>query len=178
MRNTSPPVRPHECTGMYDIGTLQELPHTRCDPVVTLLVVFYDPRLHTNMGILLPPHPRGAWSGSLLAAAWEYSHHLAFYWPPLENIPTIWHSIGRSYRIFPQSGILLAAAREYSHNLAFYWPQLQNIPTIWHSIGRSYRIFPQSGILLAAAREYSHNLAFYWPQLENIPTIWHSIGRS
>jgi hypothetical protein len=32
-----------ECRG-YHIGSLHELPYTRCDPVVPLLVAFYDPR--------------------------------------------------------------------------------------------------------------------------------------
>jgi hypothetical protein len=30
--------------GGYHIGSLQELPHTRLDPMVPLLVTFYEPR--------------------------------------------------------------------------------------------------------------------------------------
>jgi hypothetical protein len=42
MRNTTPPVRPH-VVGMHHICSLQELQHTRWDPVVPLLVAFYNP---------------------------------------------------------------------------------------------------------------------------------------
>ena len=41
MRNTTQPVRLHAGTGIYHIGSLQELPHTICDPVVPLLVAFH-----------------------------------------------------------------------------------------------------------------------------------------
>jgi uncharacterized membrane protein YgcG len=49
--------------------SLQELPHTICGPVVLLLVAFYDPRLHTGMGILSPPY-RGWNPGQS-----SYHHH-------------------------------------------------------------------------------------------------------
>jgi hypothetical protein len=38
------PLRPRAGTCMYHIGSLQELTHTICDPVVLLLVAFYDPQ--------------------------------------------------------------------------------------------------------------------------------------
>jgi hypothetical protein len=48
MRNTTLPVRPHVGTGIYHIGSLQERPHTICDPLmVPLLVAFYIPRRST-----------------------------------------------------------------------------------------------------------------------------------
>ena len=47
-------TRAAACRG-YHIGSLQELPQTIYDPVVPLLVAFYDPREHAGMGILYPP---------------------------------------------------------------------------------------------------------------------------
>jgi hypothetical protein len=36
-------ARAAACKGHYHIGSLQELPHTIRDPVVPLLVAYYDP---------------------------------------------------------------------------------------------------------------------------------------
>jgi hypothetical protein len=52
------PARAAACRG-YHMGSPQELPHTVCDPLIPLLVAFYDPRLHTGKGVLYPRIPGG-----------------------------------------------------------------------------------------------------------------------
>jgi hypothetical protein len=51
---TTPPVWPQ--VGGHHTGSLQELPHTVCDPVVPLLVAFYNPGSIWD-GYPIPPHP-------------------------------------------------------------------------------------------------------------------------
>jgi hypothetical protein len=114
----------------------------------------------------------------------------------VENILTVWHSIGwpldcicdsveidllfethnPAHSRIQTAQSLKQRRWEYCNCLAFYWSQGENILTVWHSIGHKERIFSRSGILLVTSREYFYCLAFYWPQGENILTVWHSIG--
>jgi hypothetical protein len=50
-----------------------------------------------------------------LAAPREFSHHQASYWPHIENIPTIWHSIEFAIVV-----VSLQARKKGSSKLCFF----------------------------------------------------------
>eukprot|EP00959_Pyramimonas_sp_CCMP1952_P195711 4092089-Pyramimonas_sp.AAC.1 len=55
---------------------------------------------------------------------------MAFYWSPVENILSLWRSVGRPWGILSVYGVLLVTHGEYSQSQAFYWSPVGNILSV------------------------------------------------